>query len=387
MIDYELTQNEKKLQQDLATFCQREIAPAAAGLDQAPRKEVGVLVRKNIEKLANAGFLAVGFEDNTIDMICQYIAAEEIAKVCASTFFSARASAFLCGGLISLYGTAQQKEKYLESLKLAKVIGAFAYTEPGAGSDISGIETTAGSQGYAWLINGVKDTVTNAPIADMFLVLAYTDINAGPEKGLSLFIVEKDTAGLSIGEPLDTMGMRGVPIAQVELNQCKSGQILGGEPGKGFMQLSRILEMGRVSIAGMCVGIGSACMEKATQHAKTRKAFGREIGKYQEVGFKLADMYTNNDLGRALALRAAWAFNTEENEAEILASCAKVFAGEGLSKIANLAMQVFAGHGYIKGADIERLFRDAKIGEVIEGTTEVQRMLIAKSELDKFAQA
>jgi alkylation response protein AidB-like acyl-CoA dehydrogenase len=384
-MDYELTGEQKKLQQDVALFCAREIAPGAQKLDVSPKEEVGSFIRENLRKLGEAGFLGAGLSGDSLDLVENYVAGEEIAKACASTFLSARASVFMCGGLIKLFSEAEKQEKYLPGLMKGDLVGAVAYTEAEAGSDIASIATTAKNEGGTWILNGVKDIVGNAPIADVLIVLAYTDMEAGAEKGMSLFIVERDAKGLNIGSPLETMGLRGLPLSEVRLDNCEAKEILGGEPGKGYGQLDRILKMGAVGIVSLSVGIGTACMEKATQHAKSRKAFGRQIGKYQGVGFKLADMFTGNDLGRMLGLRAAWAMNRGENEADILGACAKLFATESTTNIANLAMQIFAGHGYIKGTDIERLYRDAKFGEICEGPSEIQRTIIAKNELDKFA--
>jgi len=384
-MDYELTGEQKKLQQDVASFCAREIAPGAQKLDVSPKEEVGSFIRENLRKIGEAGFLSAGLAGDSLDLVEHYVAGEEIAKACASTFLSARASVFMCGGLIKLFGTTEEQEKYLPGLMKGELVGAVAYTEAEAGSDIASIATTAKNEGGTWMLNGVKDIVGNAPIADLLIVLAYTDMEPGAEKGMTLFIVERDARGLNIGSPLETMGLRGLPISEVRLDNCEAKEVLGGEPGAGYGQLDRLLKMGAVGIVSLSVGIGTACMEKATQHAKSRKAFGRQIGKYQEVGFKLADMFTGNDLGRMLGLRAAWAMNRGETEADILGSCAKLFATESTTNIANLAMQIFAGHGYIKGADIERLYRDAKFGEICEGPSEIQRTIIAKNELDKFA--
>ena len=383
-MDYELTAGQKKLQQDIAAFCVEEIVPWAKKLDESPRKEGCNLVKKNLKKLAQAGFLAAGLEGDKIDLVEHYIAGEEIAKACASTYISARASTFMCGGILKLFGTLEQKKRFLPALVKAEMIGAIAYTEAEAGADLASISTTASKKGDIWVLNGVKDLVANSPIADVFIVLAYTEEEAGTKGGMSLFVVEKNAKGLSIGEPIETMGLRGVPIAAVKLENCEAKEIVGGEPGKGYEQMERILKMGTVGIVSFCVGVGTSCMEKATQHAKAKKSFGKPIGLYQGVGFKLADMFTYNDLSRMLGLRAAWAMNEGENDADILGSCAKLFAGESATKIANLAMQVFAGHGYIKGTDIERLYRDARFGEICEGPSEIQRTIIANNELDKF---
>ncbi|MEN6473582.1 MAG: acyl-CoA dehydrogenase family protein [Syntrophaceae bacterium] len=385
MIDYELTEQEKQLKAKTAELAIKDIAPQAKKLDEATKAESAGLMKANLKKLAQAGVLEAGLADGKIDLIGAYVAGEEIAKACAATYMSARATSFLVGGAVTLFGTADQKSAYLAGIKAADTIGALAYSEADSGTDLGAIATTAVSEADKWLISGTKDIVLNAPIADVFLVLAWTDKAAGLEKGLSLFIVEKTAAGLTAGAPLDTMGLRGAPIASLTLDKCAAKAILGGTAGQGFEQVTKLLEMGRVTASAMCVGVGTACMEKATAQAKARKTFGKPIGAYQEVGFKLADMFTQNDLGRTLSLRAAWAYNMGDSDAPILAACAKLFAGEGVTLVANLAMQVFAGHGYLKGTDIERLYRDARFGEICEGTTEMMRVTIAKPDLDRFA--
>jgi alkylation response protein AidB-like acyl-CoA dehydrogenase len=384
MIDYELTKDENALKLKAAEFSGRDLAQKAKLLDEVDRSEIPAMMKENLKKLAEAGLLAPGVSDGGVNLIENFIAGEEIAKACPSTWLSARASGFLCAGAISLFGTAEQKKKYLPELTRGAKIGCLAYSEPNAGSDLSSIATVAVPLNGHWVVGGLKDIVVNAPIADIFLVLSWTDRNAGPAAGMSLFILHKGTHGLSAGKPLDMMGMRGSPVSSVNLENCEAGEVLGNVPGKGFAQVARLLEMGRVGAAALCVGIGTACMEKATAQAKSHKAFGKPIGVYQEVGFKLADMFAFNDLGRMLSLRAAWAFNKNEPEAEIFAACAKVFAGESVTKISNWATQVFSGHGYIKGTDIERLYRDARFCEFCEGTSEVLRIAIAKNELDKF---
>ncbi|MCD6569414.1 MAG: acyl-CoA dehydrogenase family protein [Deltaproteobacteria bacterium] len=389
-MDYELTNEQKGLQEDMAKFCQGEIAPRARLLDEGPKDKVGEIIRENLKKLTKVNYLGLGLDihygGKGLDLVSQCIAHEELAKACASTFLSAWSSAYMFGAMLNLFGADEQKDRYLPGVVKADIIGALAYTEPDAGVDIAGIKTIAEKKGDKWVINGTKDLVTNAPIADVFLVLAYTDKDAGSETGMALFIVDKDTKGLSIGSPIETMGLRGASIAGISLKDCEvsDDSILGGESGKGFDQLERILEIGRIGMATISIGIGMACMDKATQYAKDRRAFGRQIGKFQEIGFKLADMFTYNDLGRMLTYRAAWGFEQGEKEAGILASCAKLFASEATTNIANWALQVFAGHGYVKGTDIERLYRDARFCEIGGGTSEIQRSIIAKDVLDKF---
>lgn len=386
-MDYQLSPEESKLQQDVNDFCQAEIAPRAKMLDGCTREEACVHMRENLEYLARGGCLEPGLAGEAIDLVGIYLAGEMIAKACPATYLSARASTFLCAGALKLFGTAGQKQKYLPALLKADMVGSLAYSEDQAGSDLAGIATAARKDGDAWLLSGKKHIVVNAPIADVLLVLAYHNKDAGPEKGMSIFIVEKGAEGLKTSEPVMTMGLRGAPIAAISLYGCTASGILGGVPGKGYGQVDRILAMGTVGIAALCVGIGTAGMEISTDYAKDRTAFGRRIGMYQDVGFKLADMFAYNDLGRMLALRAAWAFNTGEQEAGVLAASAKLFASEAATKIANWGMQIFAGHGYLAGSDMERLYRDAKFGEIYEGTSEIQRALVAKSELDRFLQA
>jgi butyryl-CoA dehydrogenase len=381
MIDYELKEGEALLKLKALDFAGKEIAPNAAKLDAASKAEAADIMKSNLKKLAAAELLAPGISESGIDLISHFVVGEEIAKACAATWLSARTTGFRCAGAIALFGTAEQKSKYLNALIKGEITGAVAYTEDGAGSDLNSISAAALQDGSVWKINGRKDLVINAPIADLFLVLAWTDKEAGLA---SMFIVEKGAAGLKIGEAVQTLGICGCPVAPVNLENCTAAGVLGGDAGKGIAQVTKILEMGRVGAVALSVGIGTACMEKSTAQAKSRKAFGKPIGAYQEVGFKLADMFTYNDLGRALGLRAAWAFNNKEKEAEILAACAKVFAGEAVTKIANWATQVFSGHGYVKGSEIERLYRDARFCEFCEGTSEVLRTVIAKNELDKF---
>jgi butyryl-CoA dehydrogenase len=385
MMDFQFSPEETKLQQDVAAFCLREISLKAQILDGCSHEKACVIIKENIRSLGEAGFLAPGIQAGGIDMVSHYIAGEEIAKACPSTFLSVRASAFLCAGAITLFGTDEQKKRYLPGLLSGGEIGALAYSEEQAGTDMGGIGARALSVAGTWLINGTKNLTVNAAIADVILVLAYSDPEAGKENGMGLFIVERGAEGLVIGQNAETLGLRGVPVSPLIMDGCVTSGVLGGSVGKGFSQMSALLARGTVGITALCVGIGAACMEISTGHAKNRNAFGRRIGMYQDVGFKLADMFAYNDLGRMMGLRAAWAMNQDEPEAGVLGASAKLFASEGVTKIVNWGMQVFAGHGYLAGSGIEKLFRDAKFGEICEGTSELQRSFIANTELDRFA--
>jgi alkylation response protein AidB-like acyl-CoA dehydrogenase len=217
-------------------------------------------------------------------------------------------------------------------------------------------------------------------------VLAWTDHSAGLDKGLTFFIMEKGTKGLAIGPPLETMGLRGALISEITFDGCELGgdAVLGHEVGHGFAQFTQVMEYVKLALSAMSVGLGVACMEDSTTYAKSRKAFGKPIGLFEGVGAKLATMFTANDLGRMLAYRAAWAMEQQDPESPVLTACAKLFSSESVNEIADLAMQVYGGHGYLKGSTVERLYRDARYAVIAYGTSEMQRAAIAKDSLDKY---
>ena len=389
-MDYEPTNEQRNLQQNMSRFCREEVVPNARVLDESPRDMIGSIMKDNLKRLSKVNYMGLGIEarygGEGLDLVSQCIAGEELAKACASTFISAWSSACMVGAMLEMFGTSEQKEKYLPMLSKADKIGAIAYTESDAGVDIAAIKTAAIRRGDRWVINGGKDLITNAPIADVFLVLAYTDVDTGYRSGATVFIIDKGMHGLKVGSPIDTMGLRGAPIASITMNDCEVpiANVLGGEPGKGFEHMERILDIGKFGMAVMSVGIGMACMEIATQYAQTRKTFGEPIGRFQEVSFKLAEMLTYNDLGRMLTHRAAWGVDKGDEEATILASCAKLFTSEAVANTVHSALQIFGGRGYLKGADVERLYRDARFCEIGYGTSEILRSVIAKNTLTKF---
>ena len=383
-MNYELTAQQKQLQENTARFCAQEIAPFAGKLERSTSLEKQSLIKKNMEKLGEAGLLAAGHGEDDLDLIAIYLAGQEIARSCPATFVTSRASTFLCAGLIRLFGSSEQKQSYLPGLMNGELTGALACTEEQAGTDLAGITSTAHNIQSGWTVTGCKNMVINAPVADILVVLAQNIEAADNPSSASLFIIVKNAEGLSIGSPLETLGLRGCSIAPLSMNRCPA-ELLGSRPGDGIEQVRHIMSIGSIGIAALAVGIGTSCMELSTAYAKSRKVSGRSIGMYQDVGFRLADMFAYNDLGRMLALRAAWGFNTGDREAPVLASCAKLFAAESASKIAGWAIGIFAGHGYLAGSDIERLYRDAKFCEICEGTSATQRAHIAGNELDRFA--
>ena len=389
-MDYSLTDEQLSIKENFAKFCSKELTPGAGVLDKASPEEVYTLIKKNIKKLADLGYLGMGHEEeyggSNLDLISQVVASEEVAKACASTFLSAGASSGLFGVPLKMFGNAEQKQKYLPGIISGDIIGSFGLTEPEAGTDAAAIKTTAVKKGSEWILNGSKTFITNGPITDVCLIMAYNDKEAGPGAGVTGFLVESSTPGFTAGKSFDKCGFRGSPTSEIFLDDCKVPEsAVLGEAGKGFIQAMQTLEYGRIGMATVGLGIAQACLEEANKYSKERKAFGRPINRYQEVSFKLADMMIMTDISRMLIFKAAWAKHIGDPEATILASCAKLFATESATQIASMAVQVHGGYGYIKEYPVERLYRDAKLGEIGEGTSEIQRVLIAKSQLDKYA--
>jgi alkylation response protein AidB-like acyl-CoA dehydrogenase len=388
-MNYSLNDVQKSIKDNFSTFCSKELAPRAPLLDKASDDEVKVLIKENIKKLAGIGFLGIGHEEKyggtNLDLITQSIAGEEVARACASSFLSGGASCGLFGTPLRLFGTDEQKQKYLPGIIKGDIIGSFGLTEPEAGTDAAAIKTMAVKKGNEWVLNGSKTFITNAPIADVCLVMAYNDKAAGPGSGVTAFIVDSNAPGYAVGKPFDKLGFRGSPTAEIFFDDCRvPDSAVLGEVGKGFIQAMQTLEFGRLGMATVSLGIAVACMEAANAYSKERKAFGRPINRFQEISFKLADMMIMTDISRMLIFKAAWAKEIKDPESAVLASCAKLFASESATQIASMAVQVFGGYGYIKEFPVERLYRDAKLGEIGEGTSEIQRVLIARSILDRF---
>ena len=385
-MNFELNETQKNLQKTMAAFCQTEILPDAAALDESPKDQAMAALRTNLKKLGNAGYLNLLLEN---DLISQGVAGEEVARACPATFLSAMSTATAFGVPLNRFGTTAQRGKYLSGVTKGEFIGCLACTEMDAGSDLNGIKTTAEKKADHWVLNGSKYLVTNASIADALLALTWTDRSAGLDKGLTFFIVEKGAKGLALGKPMETMGLRGAPVSEITFDGCEvnSDAVLGGETGRGYEQYLQIMEYVKLAISTLSVGLGMACMEESTRYAKSRKAFGKPIGLFESVGAKLAMMFTYNDLGRMMVSRAAWAMEQKDSESVVLTSCAKLFTSEAANEIADLAMQVQGGHGYLKGTMVERLYRDARFAVIAYGTSEMQRAVIAKDSLDRFKSA
>ena len=389
-MNFELTADQQTLKNNYELFCQREIAPHAGMLDQGSGAEIREIMTNNLKKLSDFGYFAMfhgaeygGTQETALS---QALAGETIAKACPSTFLSAITNAEKFSLMLSHFGNHAQRKKYIPDVIRGSCIGTLAVYESEPGSDATAMQTSAVKKSGRWVINGAKSFVVNASIADVFLILAYTDASSGSESGMSCFILEKNTPGLSVSDEWEKMGCRGAPVCDIGLHNCEvTDDSILYEIGKGYEILSRAAEGGKVSTALASLGITSACLEEAGRHSKQRKSYGRVINRYQEVAFKLSDIMILNDLSRLMIYKAIWARETGDHESAVLSSCAKVFATEAATQAANLAVQIFGGHGYMKNCMVERLYRDAKLGDLMDGTSELQRIFIAKILTDQFS--
>jgi butyryl-CoA dehydrogenase len=375
-LDYDLTGEQKRFREEFRVFCEKEIAPRATQVDEA-----GTFSRENHRRLAQMGFIGLPFSGQYggggKPLSTCVLAWEELARACPSTFLSSGIGCLLPGMALYLFGSEGQKERYLGRLIRGEEIAAWALSEPHAGSDYAAIKTEARKEGKNYLLNGTKAFVTNGPIADWVVLVAVTDPGAGPDQKMSVFVAERNTPGFTAGPPLEKLGARGSPTSELVFKECSlpPGQVLGTE-GKGFLIAQKILDFGRLSSAAYCLGVGQASLEEAIRYAQKRQAFGRPIAHFQEVSFKIADMQMFVDTGRLLLYRAAWMMG-EGLDAGTDLSIAKLFLSEAATFCATNAVQIHGGYGFVKGYKVEQLYRDAKLGEIRDGTSELQRRRIA----------
>ena len=366
-------QDIRNLIRDVAT---NEIAPRAFKVDREAKFPV-----ENFKKLGELGLLGLlvpeEYGGTGSDYRSYAIAVEEIGRACGSTGLSYAAHCSLGTKPIVLFGTEAQKKKYLPKLASGEWIGAWALTEPGTGSDASSQKTTAKKQGDHWVLNGTKQFITNATDADVSIIMAMTDPSQG-RKGISAFVVEKGTPGFYVSKVEKKLGMRGSPTASLTMEDCKiPAENILGEPGEGYKQALMTLEGGRISIGSLALGIAQAALDAALQYAKQREAFGQPIGKFQLIQGYLADMATQVQAARLLLYHAAW-MKDHGKRVTLEGSQAKLFASEIASRVCNLCVQIHGGYGYIEDFPAERFLRDAKLCEIGEGTSEIQRLLIAR---------
>jgi alkylation response protein AidB-like acyl-CoA dehydrogenase len=381
-MDFQLTEEHLMIQQAARDFAQNECLPGVI-----ERDEKAQFPREQIEKLADLGFLGMmvspDYGGAGLDTISYVLAMEEISKVDASVSVCMSVNnSLVCYGL-EAYGTEEQKQQYLVPLAQGKkdgilYTGAFLLSEPEAGSDATSQHTRAEDKGDHYLLNGTKNWITNGGTASVYLVIAQTDPSKG-HKGISVFIVEKSWPGVEVGGKENKLGIRASDTHSISFNDVRvPRENMIGEPGFGFKFAMKTLSGGRIGIAAQALGIAGGAYELSLKYSKERKAFGTEIANHQAIAFKLADMATRIEASRLLCLKAAWQ-KDQKQDYTLSASMAKVFSSETAMWTAVEAVQIHGGYGYVKEYHVERLMRDAKITQIYEGTSEVQRIVISRS--------
>jgi butyryl-CoA dehydrogenase len=375
-LDFTLTSQQKLFQKTIHEFCEKEIKPLAKKIDQDE-----YFSWELYKKMGKMGFMGMTvpkkYGGSGIDRVSYMIALEEISRVCGSTGITVEAHNSLGVGHIFEKGTEAQRKKYLPNLLNGKAIAAWALTEPNAGSDAASLQTTAVLDGDEWVLNGTKQFITSGDIAEVVTVMAKTDKTKGA-KGISAFIVEKDTPGFKAGQLEDKLGLRGSRTAELILEDCRvPKENLLGEKDMGFVGAMNILDRGRTAIGAMSVGIARGALEESIEYAKQREQFGKPIGKNQAIQWMIADMATEIDAARLLVYRAAY-LEDKNVPFSIEASMAKLFGSEIAMRATRNAIQIHGGYGYMRDRPLERFYRDVKLCQIGEGTSEVQRMIIAK---------
>ncbi|MFE1242681.1 acyl-CoA dehydrogenase [Fictibacillus sp. NPDC058756] len=370
------TEEQKMMQKMVRDFAQKEIAPAIEHMEETEE-----FPRHLIKKMAELGLMGIPIPEEYggagMDFTSYIIAINELSKVSATIGVILSVHTSVGTNPILYFGNEEQKKKYIPKLASGEYLGAFGLTEPSSGSDAASLKTRAVKQGDHYVLNGSKIFITNAGEADVYIVFASTEPDKG-SYGISAFIVDKDTPGFSVGKKEKKMGLNGSNTCEIVFEDARvpAENLLGNE-GEGFKIAMSNLDVGRIGIAAQSLGIAEAALEFATNYAKERKQFGKPIGANQGLGFKLADMATEVEAAKLLTYRAA-DLKTNNMPCGKEASMAKLFASETAMKSAIEAVQVYGGYGYTKEYPVERLFRDAKVCQIYEGTSEIQRMVLSK---------
>ena len=378
-MDFKLSEEQELIRSNIREFALKHIEPVAVEIDQKSRQPVEVF-----DKLAELGMMGISYPTEYggggADFVTTMIVTEELARSCASTGFLHGYSFGLIGHPILTFGNEEQKKRWMPGLAAGKITGAFTLTEPGAGTDVSAAASVAVKKGNEYILNGTKTFITNASLADVFVTFAYTDREAGV-KGMSAFLIPKGTPGLFVGDHFDKMGIRGSQTSEVVFKDCAvPADCLLGKEGDGFKIAMSALDAGRIGMAAMSTGIAQACLDESVKYSKQRVQFKKPISQQQAIQWFIADMSTDIDAARFLYLYAAWV-KDQGQPFSLAASKAKLFCSECAVKHTSKAVQIQGGYGYIKGSKAERLYRDAKITEIGEGTSEAQRMIIAGAAL------
>lgn len=376
-MDFELSKEQLMVKKMVKEFADEVIQPRAIEIDKEAKFPADIF-----EQMGELGLLGIPFSEEYggagADTLSYALAVEEIGRVCGSTGLSYAAAVSLGASPIYYFGTEEQKQKYLVPLAKGEALASFGLTEPNAGSDAGGTQTTAVEDGDDYVINGEKCFITNAGYAKFLIVTAVTGKNEKGQNAISSIIVPADTIGVSISSDYDKMGVRGSDTAEIVLNDVRvPKENLLGEPHKGFNQFLHTLDGGRISIAALGLGIAQGSLDRALSYAKERQQFGKPISRFQAIQFKLADMAMEVELARNIVHKAAWLKDNNKPFGKE-AAYAKLYATETAFRNANQAIQIHGGYGYMREYEVERYLRDAKLLEIGEGTSEIQRMVIAR---------
>ncbi|NBC58291.1 MAG: acyl-CoA dehydrogenase [Bacteroidetes bacterium] len=380
-MNFKLTEEHEMIRQAARDFAKNELLPGVIERDNKQE-----FPKEQIKKLGELGFMGMmaspEYGGGGMDTISYVIAMEELSKVDASASVVVSVNnSLVCWG-IDTHGTTSQKEKYLSKLTTGEALGAFCLSEPEAGSDATSQKTTAIDKGDHYILNGTKNWITNGGSADYYIVIAQTD-REKKHRGINAFIVEKGWDGFEVGPKEDKMGIRGSDTHSLNFNDVKvpkENRI--GEDGFGFKFAMKTLSGGRIGIAAQALGIAAGAYELSKEYSKTRKAFGTEIMNHQAIAFKLADMHTQIEAARHLVMKAAWDKDQGENY-DLSGAMAKLYASKVAMDVSTEAVQIHGGNGYVKEYHVERMMRDAKITQIYEGTSEIQKIVISRSILNK----
>jgi alkylation response protein AidB-like acyl-CoA dehydrogenase len=381
-VDFTYTDEQNQLRRSVREFAEAEILPHVMEWDEVSRFPVEIM-----PKLAEMGLLGIIFPEEYggagLGYIEYVIAIEELSRVDGSVGIIVAAHNSLCSNHIFKFGSEAQKQKYLSPLAQGNKIGAWSLTEPEAGSDAGGTRTTAKREGNHWIINGAKTFTTNGHYADVCVAMAVTDKSKAAH-GISAFIIEKGTPGFKPGKKENKLGLRASDTSEVIFSDCRVPQEnLLGDEGEGFTGSLKILDGGRISIAALALGMAQGALDAAIKYAKQRKQFGQPISEFQAIQFKLADMATEVEAARLLVYQAAWLADKKDVRFTRESSMAKLFASEVAVRVANECVQIHGGYGFIKDYPAEKFYRDVKLCTIGEGTSEIQKLVIARQLLGK----
>ncbi|MCD8380698.1 MAG: acyl-CoA dehydrogenase [Lachnospiraceae bacterium] len=383
-MDFTLGKEYEMARQLFRDFAEKEVKPLAQEVDETER-----FPRETVDKMAKYGFMGIPvpkeYGGQGCDTLTYAMCVEELSKVCGTTGVIVSAHTSLCIDPILTYGTEEQKQKYVVPLAKGEKLGAFGLTEPGAGTDAQGQQTKAVLDGDEWVLNGSKCFITNGKEADVYIIIAVTgkvEKRGRMQKEISAFIVEKGTPGFTFGTKENKMGIRGSSTYELIFTDCRiPKENLLGQKGKGFNIAMHTLDGGRIGIAAQALGLAEGALETTVAYVKERKQFGKTIGSFQNTQFQLADMATKTEAAKNLVYKAALKKDAFKKDPKVSyseeAAMAKLYAAETAMEVTTKAVQLHGGYGYIREYDVERMMRDAKITEIYEGTSEVQKMVIS----------